>query len=118
MKEYLLIFRDHKRRWDTFSPAEMQAVIEQFDEWNRQVRAGNGFVGAGKLSSDLGVTVKKARGEVIVDGPFCEAKEAVSGYYCVRAENVEMAAELAKGFPMLAYGGSVEVRELVFLQSE
>ena len=59
MKEYLLIFRDHERRWDTFSPAEMQAVIEQFDEWNRQVRAGNGFVGAGKLSSDLGVTVRK-----------------------------------------------------------
>ena len=118
MKEYLLIFRDHERRWDTFSPREMQSVIEQFDEWNKAVRSKKAFIGAGKLTSDLGDTVKRRNDEFVIDGPFSEAKEAVSGFYCIRAQNQEEAIEVAKGFPMLAYGGSVEVRELVILQSE
>lgn len=118
MKEYLLIFRDHDERWQSFSPSEMQSVIEQFEAWNQATREKRAFIGAGKLSPDLGQTVRQEDGEVLVDGPFCEAKEAISGYYCVRAESREEAVEIAKDFPMLAYGGSVEVRELVILQSE
>jgi len=118
MQEYLLIFRDHDRRWEHFSPAEMQNVIEQFDVWNAAVRAKGAFIGAGELSGDPGLTVRRKGGELLVDGPFCEAKEAVAGYYCVRAENIDDAAKIAEGFPMLAYGGSVEVREMIILQSE
>ena len=118
MKEYLLIFRDHERRWDSFSPAEMQAVIEKFDAWNTQVRATGAFIGAGKLTSDMGSTVRQRGDRMVVDGPFCEAKEAVSGYYCIRATDAAAAEETAKGFPMLAYGGSVEVRDMVIRQTE
>lgn len=118
MKDFLLIFRDHEQRWDRFSPREMQAVIEEFDAWNKAVRAESAFIGAGKLKSDLGVTVRQRNNELVVDGPFCEAKEAVSGYYCVRAEDHAGATEIAKGFPMLRYGGSVEVRELIIVQVE
>lgn len=118
MKEYLLIFRDHEQRWQQFSPAEMQSVIEEFDAWNAAVRRNKAFLGAGKLSGDSGVTVRRKDDEFVVDGPFCEAKEAVSGYYAVRAEDEAAAIQIAKGFPMLAHGGSVEIRELVILQSE
>ncbi|NKB54980.1 MAG: transcription initiation protein [Alphaproteobacteria bacterium] len=113
MKEYLLLLRDHEQRWDRFSPQEQQQVIERFNAWNAEMRAANGFGGAGKLSSDLGSTVRHDDSGFVVDGPFCDAKEAIAGYYCVRAESREAAEEFAKGCPVLTYGGSVEVRELV-----
>ena len=112
MKTYLLILRDHERRWEQFSPDEMQRTIERFNAWSESLRDKERFVGAGKLTSDLGSTVRSRDGNLVVDGPFSEAKEAIGGYFCIRAESEEEAAALAKGCPILTYGGSVEVREL------
>jgi hypothetical protein len=49
---------------------------------------------------------------VITDGPYTEIKETLGGYSIVKAENLDEAAELAKGCPGLLTGGSVEVREI------
>ncbi len=112
MKDYLLMLRDHECRWVQFSPDEMQRIIQKFAAWNDSLRRDERLLGAGKLSQDLGLTVRARGDELVVDGPFSEAKEAIGGYYCIRAESVEEAAALAKGCPILAYGGTVEVREL------
>jgi hypothetical protein len=48
--------------------------------------------------------------KVITDGPFAEGKEVVGGYFLVRAETLEQAAEMAKDCPIFESGGSVEVR--------
>lgn len=110
MPDYLLILRDHEERWETFSPQELQDVIEDFMAWNRSLEADDQFVGAGKLTADRGVTVRSRAGGVVIDGPYAEAKEAIAGYYQIRAENIEHAADAAKRCPILTYGGSVEVR--------
>ena len=49
----------------------------------------------------MGTTVRSRDGELVVDGPFSEAKEAIAGYFAVRAETIEEAADLAKGCPIL-----------------
>jgi hypothetical protein len=49
---------------------------------------------------------------VITDGPYTEIKELIGGYTLVKAESLDEAAELAKGCPILAFGGNVEVREI------
>ena len=113
MKDYLLILRDQDEQWDRFSPEEMKAVIDRFAAWNRRLQEEDRFVDAGKLSGDLGNTVRMRGGELVVDGPFSEAKEAIAGYFCIRAETPQAANEIAKGCPILTYGGSVEVREMV-----
>src|SRR5258708_28050776 len=41
--------------------------------------------------------------------PFVESKEVVGGFSIVQAENLDAAAELAKGCPSLLSGGHVEV---------
>ena len=110
MPDYLLILRDHEERWDNFSPQELQGVIDNFMTWNRSLEADGQFVGAGKLTADRGVTVRARGGDVVIDGPYAEAKEAIAGFYHLRADTIEDAAAAAKRCPILSYGGSVEVR--------
>jgi hypothetical protein len=50
--------------------------------------------------------------KVITDGPFAEGKEVVGGYFIVRAESLNQAAEIAKDCPIFESGGSVEVRSI------
>jgi len=112
-KSFLLVLRDHEDRWVRFSPDELQATLEKFAAWNADLRAAGAFGGAGKLSPDLGTTVRNVDGDMVVDGPFSEAKEAIAGYYIVTVADRAMAEMLAKRCPILTYGGSVEVREML-----
>ena len=114
MQDYLLILRDHEQRWDHFSPADFERVINLYNAWNDRLAAEERFVGAGKLTSNLGGTVRgNSDAGVVIDGPFAEAKEAIAGYYQVRATSFDEALEVASQCPILTYGGSVEVREMV-----
>ncbi len=115
MTYYLLMLRDHSDRWSTFSPEEQQAVIQRFNAWNDKLRAQERFVSAGKLTQDRGTTVRGKGDEAVVDGPYSEAKEAIGGFFLVRAESAAEAAEIAKDCPIISYGGSVEVREMAAL---
>lgn len=113
MQEYLLILRDHEQRWNNFSPEDFQRIIGMYAQWNQRLADEERFVAAGKLTSELGGTVRAAGKGVVVDGPFTEAKEAIAGYYQVRATNLEEAFVVAGHCPILTYGGSVEVRAMV-----
>jgi hypothetical protein len=89
------------------SPEEMQAQMRKWMSWIQRLRdeekyiAGDPLQGGGKV-----LTSRK----VITDGPFAEGKEVVGGYFLVRAETLEQAAEMAKDCPIFESGGSVEVR--------
>jgi hypothetical protein len=48
----------------------------------------------------------------VSDGPFIEAKELVGGFSIIKASNYDQAVEYAKSCPILAGGGSIEIREL------
>ena len=59
-------------------------------------------------------TGKVVRGQnAVVDGPYTEAKDLVGGYTIVEAKDIDQAAELSLGCPILAGGGSVEVRPVM-----
>jgi hypothetical protein len=47
---------------------------------------------------------------VVTDGPYVEAKDMVLGFIVIEARDIEQAAELAQGCPMLMGEGSVEIR--------
>jgi hypothetical protein len=49
----------------------------------------------------------------VTDGPFAESKEAIGGYWFIRADSLEEAVEIAKSNPCLDYGATVEVRPIV-----
>ncbi len=110
MKEFLFVFRNNSVGAPQGSPEEMQAITQKCMDWVGGIAAQNKLVNRGNRLFGDGKVVRS--NNVITDGPYTEIKELIGGYTLVKAESLEEAAELAKGCPILAFGGNVEVREI------
>jgi len=114
MKDFLLIFRSDFSQAPQLSPEEMQANMQRWMDWIGGIAAQDKLIDRGnKLERKTGKVLRQ--GNVVTDGPFTEIKETIGGYTAIRAQSLEEAAELAKGCPILQFGGSVEVREIISL---
>jgi hypothetical protein len=111
MTEFLLIFRTDYQTMPQGSPEEMQAMAKQWQDWIGGVAAQNKLVETGKRMSFDGKVVRA--NNVVTDGPYTEIKETVGGYMFIRVESVEEAVDIAKGCPILAVDGNVEIRAIV-----
>ncbi len=74
--------------------------------------AEQGKLKAGQPLLEGGKSVSGKGGRAVVDGPFAESKEAIGGYLLLRVDDLEEAAEIAKGHPALEYGMTIEIREV------
>ncbi len=110
MKEFLLIFRNDLKAMPSFSPEEMQATTKKWMDWIGGIAAQNKLSERGNRLASSGKVVKAHN--VITDGPYSEIKESVGGYSIIRTDSYEDAVEIAKGCPVLAVGGNVEIREI------
>jgi hypothetical protein len=109
---YLLIFRDSTPEiYRTLSPNRRQELIQQWNDWYDEL-AAQGKVLHGHPLEPQGRVVSGACGELVLDGPYAEAKEAIGGYFFLRAADLDEATEIAKGCPSLPLGLSVEVRPI------
>jgi len=55
-----------------------------------------------------------SKDNIATDGPFIEAKESISGYIMVNAENLAQATSIAQTCPVVLWGkASVEVRPIL-----
>jgi len=106
--EYMLLFRGtgwHKG----LSPEEIQQVVNQMKVWFDRLTA-EGKARAGKPLFHEGKIVSQKKGRSVIDGPFAESKEAIAGFFLLQVDSLDEAAEIAKEFPALEYGATVEVR--------
>ena len=71
-----------------------------------KIKAAQPLGGQGRILSG-------GNGNLVVDGPFAESKEAVGGYLVLQADNMNDAVDIARSTPMLKYGITVEVRPLL-----
>jgi hypothetical protein len=113
MKDFLLTYRTDHNTMNAMpkrSPEEMQASTKRWMDWIGGIAAQNKLTDRGNRLVPSGKVVKPDN--VIADGPYTEIKEAIVGYSIVKADSIEEAVELAKGCPILAIGGNVEVREI------
>lgn len=111
MKDFIMLFHSEPNPNMEPSPEEMQAELKKWEVWM-------GGIGAtGKLKSPgeaLGFEGKTLHGDgAVTDGPYVELKEIVGGFLIVSTETIDEAIELAKGCPVLEYGGKVEVRDVM-----
>jgi len=49
----------------------------------------------------------------VTDGPFAETKEVLGGFSIIEAKDIDEAARIAEGCPILEGEGSVEVRPVM-----
>lgn len=106
--EYLLLFRG-TGWYQQLSPEEIQEVMGRWAAWFERLSH------QGKLKSGLplhheGKIVSGKNGRSVADGPFAESKEAIGGFFLLKADNFDEAVRIAQECPGLGYGVSVEVR--------
>ena len=105
MSEFTFLFRGRKI---SGSPQERQEHFQKWAAWFKELGAKGHLKNYGHPLENEG---KVVRGKTMVnDGPYAEAKDVVGGYSIIEAKDLEQAAEVAKGCPILEIGGSVEVR--------
>ena len=114
MKDFLLVFRADYNTMPKASPEQMQATTKRYMDWIGGIAAQNKLTDRGNSLVPSGKVVKA--GNVITDGPYTEIKECIMGYSIVKAESIEEATELAKGCPILTFGGNAEVREIRIME--
>jgi hypothetical protein len=111
MSEFVFLYRGGDR---SGSPEQMQQVLQKWMAWFKELAdkghlkdRGQPLERAGKL-----VTGKQT---TVTDGPFAEAKDVIGGYTLIEARDLDQAAELSKGCPILQREGMVEVRPVMKL---
>ena len=107
--EYLLLFRGTSWHKD-HSPKEIENDLARFTAWFERLKNEGKFESGHPLAHDGKIV---AGSNAVTDGPFAESKEAIAGFFIIRADSLEQAVEVAKGCPALEYGQTVEVRPIV-----
>ena len=110
MKEYMMIFIGEDYGDLDMSPQDIGARIERWGAWVGRLTQEGLFVD-GRALSKPAKTLRPD--DVVTDGPYVESKEVVGGYFIVKAESMEQAVEMSKGYPDFDLGGGVEVREIM-----
>ncbi|MDB4925085.1 YciI family protein [Mucilaginibacter sp.] len=111
MNDFLLIFR-REASFDTqLTPEQLQEISKPWQDWMGGLAAQNKLVNQGNRLNSDGKVVKP--NNVVTNGAYVEVKELIGGYTIIKATSLDEAAEIAKGCPILAVGGSVEVRQII-----
>jgi hypothetical protein len=79
--------------------------------WFQQLSAA-GTLKAGQPLLDDARIVSGKNGRTVADGPFAESKEAVGGYFLIKADSFDEAVAIAQQCPTLEHGSIVEVRPI------
>lgn len=112
MAQFMLLLHSQNAHGGDYSPEEIQAVVEKYRAWSQKMGEAGKLAGGNKLTADTGKVLRGDKDVSVVDGPFSETKEVVGGYFIVEAGDYDEAAELSKSCPHLAFGGTIELRQI------
>ena len=91
MKSYMIALRGSMQEWESQSPSEMQATMEKYHSWVEGLKKAEIFeYGLPLTEKSKGLKVQQGNIEV-VDGPYAESKEALTGFFIVKAESLDKA---------------------------
>lgn len=111
MKEFVMIFRNNNVGEINLSPEGLLSVSKDWQDWMTDFASKGHLSNRGARLGDEGRTVKP--GNVVTTGPYAEIKEIIGGLTIIKADSLEQATEIAKGCPILRFGGNVEVRDVI-----
>ncbi len=114
MSEYILLFRsnDESYREAMGSPERAQQSMMKWRAWMKDMTEKGQLKSHGQPLERVGRVVG-GRKRAITDGPYAESKDVVGGFSIIEARDLDHAAQIASGCPILDGGGSVEVRPVL-----
>jgi hypothetical protein len=110
----MLIYMDEKA-FAALPKEEQNRIHRDCGAWHEQlVKSGHSVGCAGLQATSTATTLRAKGGRVVVtDGPFAETKEVLGGFELLDCKDLDVALAIAKRFPALGCGSSVEVRPAV-----
>src|SRR5262245_3909454 len=113
MAQFLYLYRgdDAERRAATASPDQMQAMMQKWFAWMKELSEQGHLTDRGHPLEPAGKVVSGPQ-KIVTDGPYAEAKDLVGGFSLIEARDLEHATELSLGCPIFEIGGQVEVRPI------
>ncbi|HEX7927428.1 MAG TPA: YciI family protein [bacterium] len=109
MKEFLYLYRGNVPPTD---PEEAKKMTQKWIDWITALGKQGHLKARGERLESQGRSVTGKPG-ALNDGPFAEAKDVIGGYSLILANDLDQAAQLAKGCPIFERGGFVEVRPVL-----
>lgn len=113
--QYLLLIYQDPEVWAGLSRDERNQIHDDCAVWHQElVQSGQARLAIGLQPAATATTVRaKAGRRLTTDGPFAETKEVLGGAELVECQNLDEALAIARRFPALRVGSTMEVRPLV-----
>ena len=108
-KEFMLVFRYEPNTDYQPTAAEMNEMQQQWGTFIGKIAIQEKLVSTHQLSFEGKQILANKK---IKDGIYIAAKQTLGGNMIVRANSLDEAVETATNCPILAMGGSVEVRAI------
>lgn len=107
--EYLALIHGDEKSWEGLADDERQAVYQRYMEFSQR----DEVVGGAELQSTSAATTVRVRDSerLVTDGPYAEVKEALGGFFILKADSIDQACKLAAEIPAAEHG-AVEVRPI------
>jgi hypothetical protein len=114
MNDFVFLLRssedDYQEAMGT--PERAQKSLEAWVAWIQQLESKGQLKNPGLPLERTGKTVR-GKQLTVSDGPFTEAKDIVLGFIVIQASDLDHAVEIARGCPLAAGGGCVEIRPVM-----
>jgi len=111
MNEFVFLYRGGE---PGRSPERAQQMMQKWMAWFKELAEKGHIKDRGQPLERTGKLVNGKR-KAVTDGPFAESKDVIGGYTLIVAKDIDQAAELSKGCPILEVEGQVEVRPVMKL---
>ena len=95
--------------------SEQERLRNECADWYEVLLEHGKSAGASRLQPvSTATTLRHNKGKLAVfDGPFAETKEVLGGFVLLECENLDEAVALARTFPSLPAGFTVEIRPVM-----
>ncbi len=113
MQYVLLVYLDESK-FRSLPQAEQDRVYADCTSWHEELmKSGHSLRATGLHPASAATTVRQNDGKfIITDGPFAETKEMLGGFETIECKDLDEALAIAKKFPGLRSGITVEVRPI------
>ncbi|MGN6667761.1 MAG: YciI family protein [Trinickia sp.] len=111
--QYLLMIYSAESAWQRLTDSERQEGVAAYQAYTESLRRADVLLGMNRLQpTDTATTVRVIDGKPqVLDGPYCDSKEQLAGYYLIDAPNLDAAIALAARCPGASHG-VMEVRPI------
>ena len=107
MSTYMMALKGGFDNWSSRTETDRKQVMFQFSAWAKELSEQGRYKDCHRPIGENRRIVKDGS-RLVVDGPFPETKEVISGVFFIEAKDIEDASNVAKTCPVLNFGGSVK----------